>query len=59
MQPELQEISCLLLSEAAVLVENTPVQGIVIQTDVTISYTQTHNLITLSSTHVNVKVEEL
>ena len=57
MQPESNQFNCLLKSEAAVLVEHTPVQRIAIETDVTIAYTQTHNLITRSSDHVDVEVE--
>jgi hypothetical protein len=57
MQPELNQFNCSLKSKAAVLVEHTPVQRVAIETDVTIAYTQTHNLITRSSNHVDVEVE--
>ncbi len=57
MQPELHEISCLLVSEAAVLVEHTPLNRSFIHSNVTIEYTQTHNLIAKIMAHVNVEVE--
>ena len=57
MRPELHQISCSLVSEAAVLVKHTPVQGIFIHSDVTVVDAQTHNLITRSIAHVKVEVE--